>query len=164
MGERDKDKEVLRNVHSIKRLLANYLFKLNYHGDALWLLREVYQEAVDAFGRVAPETMQAMESLAANLNTIGAVEEALKLFLELEKLHSKIYGKENIYTIITHANIAYTLSGIKNRLVEAIKRLHELLGVANRVLGPDHHVTMSVKQNLGGLQNRLRMEHCGWFC
>jgi len=160
---KDKDKEILRDVHLIKRLLANYLLKLNNYNceEAILMLREVYQEAADVFGHDDPATMTAMESLAANLNMGDGVAEALQLFLELEKLHSKIYGKENIYTIVTQGNIANTLSGMKNGLEEAIMRLHEAIGVASRVLGPDHSVTKMLKISLEQLQYRLRMENRG---
>jgi len=127
------------------------------------MLREVYQEAADVFGHDDPATMIAMEGLAGNLNMTGGVAEALQLFLELEKLHSKIYGKENIYTIVTQGNIANTLSGMKNGLEEAIMRLHKTIGVASRVLGPDHAVTKKLKISLEQLQYRLMMENRGYF-
>jgi tetratricopeptide (TPR) repeat protein len=94
-----------------------------------------------------PDTLGAMNNLAASYWTVGRRDEALKMGDEVLRLYRKVSGPEHTDTIGAMNNLATFCFDVGSK-EEALKLREELLPLSRNVNGPDHPVTLGAMFNL----------------
>ena len=89
----------------------------------------------------------AQSNLANTYNALGRLEEALPLQRDVYSGKLKLYGEEHESTLRAANNYAMTLLRQK-RFNEAKRMLHKVAPVARRILGTEHELTLSIREDL----------------
>ena len=85
--------------------------------------------------------------LAATYQVLGRFEEALNIYRDVYSEDLKLFGRQNRQTLSAANNYAMTLLRLK-RFEEAKELLRKNIPVARRVLGTEHELTLSLREDL----------------
>ncbi|KAG8749972.1 hypothetical protein FRC14_000914, partial [Serendipita sp. 396] len=124
------------------------VYKSTGNWNALQPLYEYcYSQLCTLLGPRHPDTVLAMNNLAATLGNRGQLEEAEKLKREVLALQMEILGPRHPDTVSAMNNLATTLLR-RGQLEEAEKMMREVLTLQMEILGPRHPDTVSAMHNL----------------
>jgi serine/threonine protein kinase len=106
-------------------------------GQELAAARQYYDEKCRERGPDAPETLQALDELAALHLDRGEPADAEPLFRQSLERELRLFGEEHPATMASRKNLARVLKKQK-KLAEADTLLRECLEIYRRVQGPEH--------------------------
>ncbi|KAM0293719.1 hypothetical protein ACHAPM_011519 [Fusarium culmorum] len=115
--------------------------------DAAVSEKEVLEKRQRILGDEHPDTIWAMNNLAATLSDQGKLDEAASMMKEVLEKRQRILGDEHPSTISAMNNLASTLGG-QGKLEEAASMMKEVLEKMQRILGDEHPSTISAMDNL----------------
>ena len=98
-------------------------------------------------GASEEDVLDVQSNLAVTYDQLGRDEEALEMKRDVYSGHLKLYGAQNRHTFIPANNYATSLISLE-RFEEAKALLRKTMPVARRVLGPEHDLTMSMREDL----------------
>ncbi|KAL7754809.1 hypothetical protein ACKLNR_015149 [Fusarium oxysporum f. sp. zingiberi] len=126
--------------------------------DAAVSRREVLEKRQRILGDEHPDTIMAMNNLAATLSNQGKLDEAASMMKEVLEKMQRILGDEHPHTISAMNNLAATL-GDQGKLDEAASMMKEVLEKRQRILGDEHPDTISAMGNLAStLRGRGKLD------
>ena len=127
--------------------LGRTYYALGIYRPAIALQEQVHDYRLKTHGPEHPDTLAAVNDLAAYYFDAGRRDEALKLFEEVLALRRKVLGPEHPETLTAMNNLAasYSVAGRKD---EALKMREEVLALSRKVLGPEHPDTLRAMHNL----------------
>ncbi|MEV0918761.1 tetratricopeptide repeat protein [Streptomyces sp. NPDC049967] len=107
----------------------------------------VYEEVAEARARVLgpdhPDTLVALDGLAAVYGDTGRGQEALRLGERVAEARTRVLGPEHPHTLETLDNLAASYDDV-GRTQEALRLREWLAEARTRVLGPDHPDTLEM--------------------
>ncbi|MHC3819521.1 caspase family protein [Streptomyces sp. DT9] len=107
----------------------------------------VYKEVAEARARVLgpdhPDTLVALDDLAAAYGDAGRAQEALRLGERVAEARTRVLGPEHPHTLETLDNLAASYDDV-GRTQEALRLREWLAEARTRVLGPDHPDTLEM--------------------
>ncbi|MFJ4853571.1 tetratricopeptide repeat protein [Streptomyces sp. NPDC088730] len=107
----------------------------------------VYEEVAEARARVLgpdhPDTLVALDDLAAAYGDTGRAQEALRLGERVAEARTRVLGPEHPDTLDTLDNLAASYDDV-GRTQEALRLREWVAGARTRVLGPDHPDTLEI--------------------
>ncbi|MFJ3588038.1 tetratricopeptide repeat protein [Streptomyces sp. NPDC090231] len=107
----------------------------------------VYKEVAEARARVLgpdhPDTLVALDDLAAAYGDTGRGQEALRLGERVAEARTRVLGPEHPHTLETLDNLAASYDDV-GRTQEALRLREWLAEARTRVLGPDHPDTLEM--------------------
>ncbi|MFJ3531918.1 tetratricopeptide repeat protein [Streptomyces sp. NPDC090132] len=107
----------------------------------------VYEEVAEARARVLgpdhPDTLVALDDLAAVYGDTGRAQEALRLGERVAEARTRVLGPEHPHTLETLDNLAASYDDV-GRTQEALRLREWLAEARTRVLGPDHPDTLEM--------------------
>ena len=129
-------------------MLGDGLFKADHHEDAL----SVYEAQLSMLRRLGgPGSERSILITQGNLATIyrelGLHEKALRLRRDVCFGFLKLNGEDHRDTLIAANNYAMNLLDLR-RFKEAKRVLRKVIPVALRVLGAEHNLTLSLREDL----------------
>lgn len=121
----------------------------------------VYKEVAEARARVLgsdhPDTLVALDDLAAAYGDAGRAHEALRLGERVAEARTRVLGPEHPYTLDTLDNLAASYDDV-GRTQEALRLREWVAEARTRVLGPDHPDTIEILDGIAasyGAMGRL---------
>jgi hypothetical protein len=114
------------------------------------LMRQTLDDRLSALGEEAPETLEAMSSLAESFTGNRKFEEAKTLSRRALSISSRLYGDDHKTTLHLMDNLSFIL-GIQGELDEAITLRRTTLAQEIKKSGADSAVAMSGAASLAGL-------------
>ena len=128
------------------RQLGNGLSEANHHEDAL-VVGEAELSTLRRLGAPEGNILAVKGNLAGTYEELGRHELALSMRRGIYSECLRLYDEESIYVLREANNYATTLIGL-DRFEEAKSLLRKTIPVARRVLGPEHDLTMSMREDL----------------
>jgi tetratricopeptide (TPR) repeat protein len=139
-AERDQSKRLAINM------LGLGLSSANHHDDAL-VVKEATLAIMRRLGDSEDNMLAVQSNLANTYEVLGRYERALQMRQEAYSGRVRLNGEEHAQTLRAADN--YALSLLKLRRFEEAKRLlRKVAPVARRVLGKDHELTLSLREDL----------------
>lgn len=136
-------------LYEVERL-REFLDDLGRWGEVGVIKRFILTWSRQILGDEHPDTIGAMNNLAATLGDQGELDEAVKMMKEVLKKQRRILGDEHPDTILAINNLAATLRD-KGELDEAVKMMKEVLEKWRQILGDEHLYTKTATQKLARL-------------
>ena len=99
-------------------------------------LRNVLAIRERVFGRIHPETAAAIRGIAAGLQGMGNLEEALSYFQDALSIYSEIPGREHSEIAWVHYEIGNVYRNGFQNPAKALEHFQEALAIHERVTGP----------------------------
>ena len=127
-------------------LLGNGLFEAGHHADAL-SVQEVELSMMRRLGESEESMLIVKGNLATTYKELGRHEEALRMSRDVYSETLRLYDEESIDNLREANNYAMHLIEAR-RFKEAKRILRKGIPVARRVLGPEHDLTMSMREDL----------------
>ncbi|RYC82197.1 hypothetical protein BFJ63_vAg14905 [Fusarium oxysporum f. sp. narcissi] len=115
--------------------------------DAAVPQKEVLEKRQRILGDEHPDTITAMNNLAATLSDEGKLDEAASMMKEALEKMQRILGDEHPDTLMAMNNLAATLRD-QGKLDEAASMKREVLEKRQRILGDEHPNTIMAMNNL----------------
>ncbi len=123
------------------------------------VLKEVLESQVAVLGRDSTEAVNTMSTLATLYGDIGRFDDAERMFVDATRIAERTTRADHPITLSLKANHAWMMywrarhgnpaPEERQRLLEASRALSEqTLAARERVLGPEHHETMTSVNNL----------------
>ena len=136
--------------------MGNLANTLNKQGDlpGARTLQEQVLETRRTLSETDPDTLLAIEILAATLVAAGDFEEALKRYTQLLRLRTAQLGKSDQDTIETKGCIARCLREA-GKLDESLKAFNEVIAESKAALESGHEVTIMAESGLAALYCKL---------
>ena len=131
---------------SATTLLGNGLFEAGHHADAL-SVQEVELSMMRRLGESEESMLIVKGNLASSYRALGRHEEALRMSRDVYSETLRLYDEESIDVLREANNYAMHLIDAR-RFKEAKRILRKRIPVARRVLGPEHDLTMSMREDL----------------
>jgi len=139
-AERDQSRRLAINM------LGLGLSSANHHDDAL-VVKEATLAIMRRLGDSEDNMLAVQSNLANTYEVLGRYERALQMRQEAYSGRVRLNGEEHAQTLRAADN--YALSLLKLRRFEEAKRLlRKVAPVARRVLGKDHELTLSLREDL----------------
>ena len=91
--------------------------------------------------------LTAQNNLAATYNNLGQTDKSLRMYREVYSGRLRLNGDEDEKTLLAAGNYAMVLLELQ-RFEEAKKVLRRTVPVARRVLGAEHALTLSLREDL----------------
>ena len=123
--------------------LGNGLCEAGHHEDAL-LVRQAEMAALQRLGAPVESIVVTMSNLASTYQSLGRLEEALRVWKDVYSGGLRILGEEDGQTLISVLNYAKVLVDLE-RYKEAKALLRKSLPVARRNLGDCHDTTLRMR-------------------
>ena len=124
-------------------MLGNGLSTSSLHEDAL-SVREAELSMLQRLGAPEQNILVALGNLATTYETQGRLEQALRLRRDVYSGFLKLFGEENIHTILNANNYVLSLVNLQ-RFEEAKALQRKTLPVTRRVCGENHEVTLKAR-------------------
>jgi serine/threonine-protein kinase len=119
--------------------------------EGLELQREAANLAPEVLGPEHPDTMVIFNNLALNLDAVGELDEAEKVYvMMLPRMRSKL-GENHHNSLLFASNYGLLLQK-KQKLDEAEAIFRQTAPRMDEALGPDHHDTLLIRSNLAWLR------------
>jgi serine/threonine protein kinase len=143
-GDLDREPEVEAEIRGI---VGNVYRSLDQRAKARAHLERALELRERVNGPEAPETLYALNGLAALEGEDGHFEEAAGLFERSLEVSTRVLGPEHLRTQTARNNLAQTLR-LLGRSAEAEPLLRESLEIRRRTAGPDDAFALAVLHNL----------------
>ncbi|MDX2119349.1 MAG: serine/threonine-protein kinase [Planctomycetota bacterium] len=149
--------------------LASLLIEQERAEEGAAIAKEVLDARLITPGKNDPATVRAMNLLATADAEIGNADESEKLYAEAIAITESTLGKDHPTALDLRSNLAWALYWTtmmqpdmpadrkQARLQRSRAMSEEVLAARERVLGPDHHATMSTATNLASVYRELKM-------
>ena len=131
----------------LQSTLGSTYHALGLYDEAIALLEKARGLYLRTCGPEHPDTLDAMDGLAASYFEAGRVDEAIKLQEKALPLRRKVLGPEHPDTLMAMNNLAHFYGDI-GRKDEALKMQEEVLAQSRKQLGPEHPKTLKTMNNL----------------
>ena len=99
------------------------------------------------FGASENSMLTAQNNLAATYNNLGQTDKSLRMYREVYSGRLRLNGDEDEKTLLAANNYAMVLLELQS-FEEAKKVLRRTVPVARRVLGAEHALTLSLREDL----------------
>jgi serine/threonine protein kinase len=143
-GDLDREPEVEAEIRGI---VGNVYRSLDQRAKARAHLERALELRERANGPEAPETLYALNGLAALEGEDGNFEKAAKLFRRSLEISTRVLGPEHLRTQTARNNLAQTLR-LLGRSAEAEPLLRESLEIRRRTAGAEDSFALAVLHNL----------------
>ena len=134
------------NVVNAMKQLGNGLGEAEQHEEEL-SVREAELAMLRRLGASEEGMLIAKSNLAGTYQALGRDELALSMRRDIYSECLRLYGEESIDTLREANNYSMNLINLR-RFKEAKRILRKRIPVARRVLGPEHDLTMSMREDL----------------
>ena len=130
------------------RQLGSGLQDADHHMEAL-SVKEVNLSTLRRLGASEGSILAVQGNIANTYQMIGMEERALSIRREVYIGHLRLYGENHRKTLLEANNLASLLIGLQ-RFKEVRSLLRKALPVARRLLGAEHEVTLSIREDFSG--------------
>lgn len=131
----------------IRQVHVSLLIGAARYDAAETLARLQIDEAAEAHGPTAVETLKARNNLATLLDDVGRIDEALELHRSVYQDKQRILGASDPSTLLSAGNLVKTLSRAGN-VEESVQLGTTILPVAREVLGSTNSRVLALTNNL----------------